>query len=168
MNFLHVDVFTYDETSFEITAISPPIIEKLVKVTTLNLGQWNCYDIPLSDFTGVDKSAIFQLKVVGSGGKTVLLDNIYMFKTIATALTNVKALSSVQLFPNPASDKVTVVAASEISEIVISNILGQTVKVVSPNALEATIALDGVPAGQYIVSVKQVDGVVSAQNFVKK
>ncbi len=91
-----------------------------------------------------------------------------MFKTIATALTNVKALSSVQLFPNPASDKVTVVAASEISEIVISNILGQTVKVVSPNALEATIALDGVPAGQYIVSVKQVDGVVSAQKFVKK
>lgn len=95
-------------------------------------------------------------------------DNIRFVSNAPTTLSSSVLESVLSVFPNPASDKVTVVAASEISEIIISNLLGQAVKIVTPNSLEATVALDGIPAGQYIITVKQVDGVVSAQKIVKK
>ena len=81
LKYLHVDVFTSDETSLQITPISPgtPNKEFLVALTPINLNAWNSYDILLSSFTGVDKSNLIQLKVVGSGGKTVYLDNIYFW-----------------------------------------------------------------------------------------
>jgi len=78
MAFMHVDVFTTDETSLQITPISPGH-ELLYTLPTLNQNSWNSYEIPLSLFPGVVLSDLFQIKVVGSGGKTVYLDNIYFY-----------------------------------------------------------------------------------------
>ena len=81
LKYLHVDAFSSDETSLQITPISPgtPNKEFAVALTPINLNAWNSYNIPLSSFTGVDMSNLIQLKVVGSGGKTVYLDNIYFW-----------------------------------------------------------------------------------------
>lgn len=108
MVFLHIDVYSTNETSLQVTPISPGK-EFLVTLSPLTLNGWNSFDVPLSNFTGVDKSAIFQFKFVGSGGKTVLLDNLYFWdNTVAdtelpTAFTATKGLvtsSSVELLLN--------------------------------------------------------------------
>lgn len=167
MNFIHVDVWTADETSLQITPISVGPKEKLLALAPLSLNVWNSFDIALSNFTGVDLSALFQIKVVGSTGKTVYLDNIY-FYSVPTSLPSSESVNGIKLYPNPASDKVTLVATSEIKEVVISNLLGQTVQVLSINALEANISLDQLTAGQYFVTIRQANGTVSTEKLIKQ
>lgn len=107
MTFMHVDVFTSDETSLQITPISPGH-ELLYTLPTLIQNSWNSYEIPLTTFTGVDLSDLFQIKVVGSGGKTVYLDNIYFYNEITdsqaptdfTAIKGTVASDAVELLLN--------------------------------------------------------------------
>ncbi len=87
---------------------------------------------------------------------------------IANSLSTSEFKSGVKLSPNPASDKVTLVATSEIKAVVISNLLGQTVQVLSINALEANISLDQLTAGQYFVTIRQANGTVSTENLIKQ
>ncbi len=83
MKYMHVDVYSSDETVFQITPISPGQ-EKLYSVPTLTQNSWNSYEIPLSYFSNVLLYDLFQIKSVGSGGKTVYLDNIYFYTDAAT------------------------------------------------------------------------------------
>ena len=82
MKFLHVDVWTADETSLQITPISPAISVNLqysIHLTPLLQNTWNSYDIPLSSFIGVSMDKVFQFEVTGSGGKTVYIENLYFY-----------------------------------------------------------------------------------------
>ena len=79
---VHFDLWTADETSFTFFLITPgPHEYGVAKTPTLN--SWNSYDIDLSDYTtgnaSLNLADIFQIKIVGSGGKTVFLDNIYFY-----------------------------------------------------------------------------------------
>ena len=79
MDKLHVDVWTADGTTFQITPISSGPAEHLVSVSSVTQNAWNSYDIDLSDFTGVDMSSVFQFKIVGAG--TYYIDNLYFYDT---------------------------------------------------------------------------------------
>ncbi|MCJ7757176.1 MAG: PKD domain-containing protein, partial [Gillisia sp.] len=83
MEFLHIDVWTPDATVLEITPISPPN-ENLVGLSGLSQGEWKSFDIPISDFTGVDFSKILQFKIDAQKGvipAIVYMDNLYFYKT---------------------------------------------------------------------------------------
>jgi hypothetical protein len=67
MEFLHVDIWTPDATVLEITPISPPN-ENLVELTPLTQGEWQSYNIPVGDFTGVDFTKILQFKIDAQKG----------------------------------------------------------------------------------------------------
>jgi hypothetical protein len=77
---LHVDYYIESEST---TQLEFYIIKngqgfeagKVLDVSTT--GSWISVDIPLTDYAGVDLTAINQIKVVGSG--TVYFDNIYFF-----------------------------------------------------------------------------------------
>jgi hypothetical protein len=84
MEYLHIDMWTCDATVVEVTPISRSTGEQLVSLTPISTGQWNSYDIPLTDFTGVSMADIFQLKFDGGKGTTpskIFVDNIYFYKT---------------------------------------------------------------------------------------
>ena len=79
---VHFDLWTADETSFIFYLISPgPEQHGVTKNPTLNT--WNSYDINLSEYTtgnaSLDLADLFQIKIEGSGGKTVYIDNIYFY-----------------------------------------------------------------------------------------
>ncbi len=79
---VHFDLWTADETSFIFYLISPgPQQHGVTKNPTLNT--WNSYDINLSEYTtgnaSLDLTDLFQIKIEGSGGKTVYIDNIYFY-----------------------------------------------------------------------------------------
>lgn len=83
MEFLHVDIWTPDATALSITPISPPN-EKLVDLAGLKQGEWNSFDIALSEFTGVDFTKILQCKIDAQGGfnpAIVFMDNLYFYKS---------------------------------------------------------------------------------------
>ena len=158
MLYMHIDVFTEDETMLQITPISPGH-ELLYTLPTLTLNTWNSYDIPLSSFTGVDLSDLFQIKVVGSGGKTVYLDNIYFYTDapadteIPTAFTATKGLI--------ASDAVEfILNATDNSGAVFFEITynSTTVKVAGVSGVEKSYTISGLTSStDYTFSVAAKD-----------
>ncbi len=91
MEYIHIDLWTPDATVILFSPISQTTGEHLVSLTPINIGSWNSYDIPLSDFTGVAMFDIFQLKFDGQAGvnpSTIYLDNIYFWKTPTVAGTD--------------------------------------------------------------------------------
>jgi hypothetical protein len=166
MTHLHVDVWTANETSLEVTAISPGK-EKLVPLTPLNKGTWNSYEIPLTSFTDVDLSDLFQFKFVGSGGKTVYLDNLYFYNKNAETAVETAQKYTVKLYPNPVTSCLKLNSDEVIGEVEICNIFGQIVKKVSVNAQAISIDFNKLPEGYYFVSVKQCNGKIVTQKVVK-
>ena len=87
MTHFHVDVWTFDETSLQFFQISNTTGERSVALAApygaLTQGQWISYDIPLTAWTsqsGFTTTALKEFKIVGSGGKTVYLDNMYFYR----------------------------------------------------------------------------------------
>jgi hypothetical protein len=170
MNKLHVDIYPVDETSLQITPISPatPVNKEFsVALTPLNLNAWNSYDLLLSSFTGVDMSNVIQFKFTGSGGKTVYMDNLYLYSD-ATGISTVDGSFGVNCYPNPVSNRLTIQAKSEINSFVITNLLGQTVKASITGGLEKSIDTSDLSAGNYFITVKLVNGQQVTQKLVKQ
>ncbi|WP_428741779.1 PKD domain-containing protein [Tenacibaculum sp.] len=107
MEFVHIDVWTSDATVVKFTPIGGG--ETLLALTPLTAGQWNSYDIPLSDFTSVNTSAINQLKFDGQDGvtpSTIYVDNIYFYKTGSTVPLTAPTTAA----PTPTQDAANVVS----------------------------------------------------------
>lgn len=73
--FLHIDYYTANSTSLKIYLISPGPVEAAYTLTVPSTGGWRSLDIPLTAFTGVNLSNVFQIKFDGNG--EVYVDNIY-------------------------------------------------------------------------------------------
>jgi hypothetical protein len=88
MTSVHVDIYSVDESSIKIYLLitGEPNVTK-----TLIAGQWNSFDIPLTDFGSGSKAAVTGLKVESgtytwpNGVSTVYLDNIYFWKPAPAA-----------------------------------------------------------------------------------
>lgn len=79
-DFIHVDYFASEETKFGFTIISPGQ-EKAYIAPTVNVGEWNGYDVPLTFWTNVDLTNVFQLKF-DQGEKVIgYLANVYFYKS---------------------------------------------------------------------------------------
>ena len=76
---LHVDYYTPDGNTFAFTPVSPGSKEKVLN-QTVTAGQWNSYDVRLSDFTGVALNEVFQFKFDQGGNKTGYIANVYAWK----------------------------------------------------------------------------------------
>ena len=83
---VHFDVWTPNVTSLGFDLISPGpnqfMSTNSLTLATVATGGWNSVDIPLSSFTGVDLTNVFQLSFTaltpGSGG-TIYVQNIYFW-----------------------------------------------------------------------------------------
>ena len=79
LKFLHIDVWSIDDTLINIYPISPPT----EKGFALNLekGVWNSFDIPLSEFSdAVNLAEVLQFKFDGGTGvETIFIDNLYFY-----------------------------------------------------------------------------------------
>jgi hypothetical protein len=104
-----------------------------------------------------------------SGAPTgkVFIDNMYFYNGTTTSTPNVKQ-GSVKVYPNPAKSSLTISAQNEISAIRITNLVGQTIKNLSVNAVERVIDLNDMSNGQYIISLSMKNGEIVNQKFTKK
>lgn len=74
MDFIHVNYWTHNAGSLKLFLISPGPVEEAYTFDVVEQ-EWQTHRIPLTQFSGVDLTDVFQLKVEGGG--TVHLDNIY-------------------------------------------------------------------------------------------
>ena len=101
----------------------------------------------------------------GSANSTYYFDDI-AFSTAPSSVSSYQLLG-LNLFPNPFSNQLTVSAKSEISHVVVSNLLGQSIKTITVNGREKAIDLSTISSGNYFVTVKLADGQLSTQKIVK-
>ncbi len=132
------------------------------------LGQWNSYNIPLSDFTNLStRSHIAQLILTGTpaGSGVVYIDNIY-FTNAALDVINFNA-SPIILYPNPTSSQITITSNAVIEGLEIYNVLGQKVRNMRTSSPTIVVNISDLPAGLYIVKLNSNDK-SSMQRFIKE
>lgn len=72
-----------------------------------------------------------------------------------------------KFYPNPVHNKLNIKSEEEISEVIIRDLTGQTLKTILVNSLEKSIDLSTVVSGNYFVTVKLANGLLSTQKIVK-
>ena len=178
MLYFHVDVWTPNMTQFRMKLVDfgangvyqgTPNDDVEHELTfTPTLSGWNSLDIPLSNFTGLTtRGHIAQLIFAGQpvGQGTLYVDNVY-FSNVALAndtFTN----NTLKIYPNPASNAITIENESTIQSVNIYNVVGQEVKVASPNANSITLDISNLETGIYIIKSVS-EGKTNTTKFVKK
>jgi hypothetical protein len=170
LQFLHIDVWTPNETSLSISPISKTTGEKAFKLTPVKLNDWNSYDIPLSSFTiqGLSVADILHLKFVGSGKSIIYLDNIYFYKGSITAISDMKSETTISCYPNPVMNDLNIQSVTEIESVDVYTITGQKIKSVALKTSSAVIDFTDITQGTYFVAVTLKNGTQSIQKIVKK
>ncbi len=165
MTHLHVDIYPTTETIVRITPISVGPNELPTSLGTLVPNQWNSFNVPLTTYTGVNKADLFQFKLDGGTGGTFYMDNLYLYKVASGIDKNIS--KSTKCFPSQVTNKLMVTSENEISEVMISSLVGQTVKTFIVKGLENSMDVSNLTAGNYIVTVKLQSGAVSTHKIVK-
>jgi len=166
---LHVDVFPTStiDVGLKLVTVAHGESTGWVSLGTLIPNQWNSINIPLSTFV---ISALTDIKQVGfvttNSFGTFYMDNLY-FHAGTTGISQVYADKTILIYPSVVSDKLTVKSEKEINEIIVRNLVGQTVNTVLVNNLEKTIELSSIPTGNYLVSIKLTNGQISTRKIVK-
>ena len=145
-----------------------PAFEVLVPNTKVN--EWELLTFDFSSKIGQTvKRLVFlpDFATVRASGGTTYIDNI-SFSDGTTAVHPVSAdVNAIKCYPNPAVNQLTVSAKSEISQLVVCNLLGQNIKSIRINGFEKTIDISNFSAGNYLVTVKLANGELSTQKLVK-
>ena len=159
MTHFHVDVWTFNETSLQFFLISNTTGERSVALAApygaLTQGSWISYDIPLTAWTsqsGFTTTAIKEFKIVGSGGKTVYMDNMYFYRAATTqpptigAFTVPAQVTGVAPFTlTPPTSNSAGAFTYTSSNTAVATISGDTVTIVGSGSstITATQAADG-------------------------
>jgi hypothetical protein len=112
---------------------------------------WNTLELPLAQFSNLNSLAHFaQLILSGSpaGSGVVFVDNILFFNE---NLTSTKPISShdLRVFPNPASDKISIESSKEIQQIECYNQYGQKINLGENSGLKIELDTQNLAPGVY-------------------
>ena len=154
-NKVGVVAFLWDQTS------------GLVETQMTNVGG-NKFSVILS---GKTTGSIIKVacKFAYAGGMNVTKQLSYIVgNNCGTSAIETITISDIQMYPNPATDRLNITAGSEIKEILIKNLLGQTVKSMNVSGLMHTINISDIPTGNYLVVAKMENGQQSVNRIVKK
>jgi hypothetical protein len=168
MTKLHVDVYPLTTTKMDYGFVTAPA--NPAQTLTLTTGQWNSIDLTLADLKTLFPTADFTMvKQIGfwNVSGTFYVDNIYFYDDAFTGLSEVAIANGINCYPNPIVNTLHISAKSEISQVIVRNLLGQSVTSVMINGLTKTIDLSTVASGNYFVTVKLANGQLSTQKIVK-
>lgn len=164
MIMLHVDIYTADETNIRITPISPGPFEFPTVLSPLTQNEWNSYEIPLSSFTGVVMSDLFQFKFDGGTGHTFYMDNLFLYKGSLTAIFE-QNKSGISVYPNPVTSNLFVNGSAPDAIITILDMNGRVM--ISKQFDNSEINTNNLPKGIYTIRITENSG-ITTKKFVKE
>jgi hypothetical protein len=165
---LHIDFYKTDQAQIKLSIIHVGGGD-ITKLLSISNSGWNSFDIPLSDFAGLNLSKVHQLKLEGAptqGSTTVFFDNLYFYKGANLGLQEAENLN-LTVCPNPAKNVLNIKAASTIVKLTVINIYGQEVLTTNPNAKSSSLNIDNLSIGTYILRTAFDDKVIISK-FVKE
>jgi hypothetical protein len=169
MTYLHVDIYPVTTTTMKCGVVDNNGKQPL-QVLTLTSGQWNPINISLAglkdSLAGTDLTMVKQVAFQGVAG-TFYLDNLLFYNDGTTGISSVISENGISCYPNPITNKLTVSAKTEISQLTVRNLLGQSVKTATVNGFEKVIDLSDVASGNYILTLKLANGQLSTQKIIK-
>jgi len=132
--------------------------------------QWVSVDVPITALGGVvagslARNDVAQIGITTANVTNVWYDNIYLYK-IATGISKNQSIAF-SVYPNPVNNFVTIKANSEITELNIRNLVGQSIRTELLNANSKTIDISDLASGSYFVVVKMANGKISTQKISK-
>lgn len=130
-------------------------------------GDWTeSGNIDLSSYDGQTINIAFKY----SGGDPGATTTWQIDDVVITGTTNVNNISSsAKLFPNPATSVLNIQSEVNISNITVSNVIGQRVlNVNSINTDNYKLELNTLTNGVYLININNVDGTSAVAKFVKK
>jgi len=147
-----------------------PAFEMLLPNTKIN--EWEEMTFDFSSKIGQTvKRLVFLPDFAGTrtSGGTIYIDNISLSDGLTADIQSTSAdINAIRCYPNPSINILNVTAKSEISQVIVRNLIGQLIKTISVSAREKTIDLSDVSSGNYIVTVKLANGNLSNQKIVKQ
>ena len=99
------------------------------------------------------KDGYFCDSIVELSSKTVTF-----YVDTKAAVQQVAQETSLNVFPNPARERISVSCETEMSRVTLCNALGQQVLRVIPNAPQAELSVSGLPRGLYLLRVETAGG----------
>ena len=72
-------------------------------------------------------------------------------------VNEIDATTQLSVYPNPVTDVLNVVAGENITSVTVYDVMGKTIKTLTPNALTLTVDMADLPAGAYMVRVDMGD-----------
>ena len=170
LEYLHIDVWTPNETTLNLSPISASSGEKAFALSPLKLNEWNSFDIPLMAFTiqGLALNDIMHLKLVGSGKSIIYVDNIYFYKSNPNAVNNISAKTELQFYPNPTSDVLYLKSDFSIQSVRIFSLSGKLVLSENVQSKQTCLNVASLQSGKYVMLTQFENGEQSTQKFIKE
>ena len=81
-----------------------------------------------------------------------------------TGIPNISKGASLDIYPNPATTSLTITSSTTIGQVIISDLLGQTVYTSQPNTENVAVNISVLPPGLYFVKVNNTE----VRKFVKE
>lgn len=174
MEFFHFDVWTPNMTTLRVKLVDfgadgafdgGDDSEQELEYTDHEQNAWVSYAIPMAEFTGLTASDhIAQLIFSGTpAGQGVLyVDNVYFSKSPDTGIESTQ-LSNLSVFPNPATDLVTLQIDTDIARVSITNAQGQLVQSDLWSRNGSVLDLSGLASGAYLIQVETVEGSMTSR-----
>jgi hypothetical protein len=130
-------------------------------------GEWIRFDIPLSDFVGLqNRRNIAQLILVGRpvSANTVFVDNVFFYNDLVNTRDIAKTNAAIQLFPNPVSSGDLVYFDTPVSNITVMDMQGRVLQMQQQQILNTT----GMQSGVYLIQLTLEDGRIANKKLIVK
>lgn len=133
--------------------------------TTLDIGVATPYSASLSDtflfrFTFISDSSF-------ANKDGWIIDDIYL-NYYVESVSQIQNHNVSSIYPNPTSQSLTITSSDQITNVAISNLLGQTVYSQAYDVQKAEVNVAGLPAGVYVVRVSDGQGNVAVRKVLKE
>ena len=161
METLHLDMWTGDATAVNISLISTGP-EETAYALSITPNQWVSYDIPLSEFAGVDLEDVIQVKFDGGDGTpTIYLDNLYFYK-VPTSVTDLNR-DEFTVYPNPVRAGDLVMLSTQAKQVDVFDITGKLIRsLVNTSSVET----GGMNRGVYFMRIHSNEGKIQVNKLI--
>lgn len=124
---------------------------------TPSSSEWRNETVNLASLSG-QPNVMFAFENISGWGNWLFIDNINISGSMSTGISSANNNETLEIFPNPAFDNLTVKASENISSIQIINMLGKNViSIGQTTELSMKIDITTLPAGVYFVKVTTSD-----------